>query len=262
MGQHNSTKYMEGKKFMQKIKEKLLLPMGLKVWNTYGQQNESIQKMETPSSQPQKMNPSSFMNRRKESSSQPKTERTKEEKDQRKKKKKKSRVLGISCWQARSYLVMGPMVEVWAKVPWRGGEGREEGRFGLSPMDGGRKGGRKEGEGRRSKKSVDIWEFWPRESEAGRRTHLRTLLHKASSRSTSAHLFLPTNCPPNSPHRLSLSLSFSFSRLSWQPTSVSHACSHLFCSYFSLHITAGNHQTDCSISQFPNIMCACCTTSY
>jgi hypothetical protein len=31
MGQHNSTKYMEGKKFMQKIKEKLLLHMGLKV---------------------------------------------------------------------------------------------------------------------------------------------------------------------------------------------------------------------------------------
>lgn len=37
----------------------------------------------------------------------------------------------------------------------RGGKGREEGRFGPSPMDG----GRKEGEGRASKKSVDIWEF-------------------------------------------------------------------------------------------------------
>lgn len=136
----------------------------------------------------------------------PKQKEQRKKKTKEKKKKKKSRVLGISCWQARSYLVLGPMVEVWAKVPWRGGEGREEGRFGPSPMDGGRKGGRKEGEGRRSKKSVDIWEFWPRESEAGRRTHLRTLLHKASSRSTSAHLFLPTNCPPNSPHRLSLSL--------------------------------------------------------
>ncbi len=73
---------------MQKIKETLLLHMGLKVWNTYDQQNESIQKMETPSSQPQKLNPSSFMNRRNRSS-QPKTERTKEEKDQRKKEKEK-----------------------------------------------------------------------------------------------------------------------------------------------------------------------------
>jgi hypothetical protein len=44
--------------------------------------------METPSSQPQKLNPSSFMNRRK-SSSQPKTEISKEEKDQRKKEKEK-----------------------------------------------------------------------------------------------------------------------------------------------------------------------------
>jgi len=77
---------------------------------------------------------------------------------------------------------MGPMVQVWAKVPWRergreegseeldkspimegrGGEGRGERKGGLGQvpwMEGGRQGGRKEGEGRASKKSVDIWEF-------------------------------------------------------------------------------------------------------
>jgi hypothetical protein len=111
---------------------------------------------------------------------------------------------------------------------------------------------------------VDIWEFWPREREAGGGPTSGLSSIKQAAEAQVLHLFLPTNCPPNSPHRLflSLSLSFSFSRLSSQPTSVSHACSHLFCSYFSLHITAGNHHTDCSISQFPNIMCACCTTSY
>ncbi len=61
--------------------------MGLKVRTIYGQQKESIQKMETPSTQHQKMNPSSYMNRRR-SSSQPKTERSKEEKDKKEKKEK------------------------------------------------------------------------------------------------------------------------------------------------------------------------------
>ncbi len=97
MGQHNSTKYMEGKKFMQKIKEKRLSKThGFESMNNLWPTKRIHPKNGNPFF-PTPKNEPKFVYEQGEEFKPAQNRKMKGRKRQKRKKKKKSRVLGIIC---------------------------------------------------------------------------------------------------------------------------------------------------------------------